>query len=111
MVPYAVLYALNAHTTPRAKCSQFKNNSRLESNKEEDEEVGAAPKNVCMVGGTEERVHGGGTEEGLHRGIEHGVEHRPHHRHLFGYRGTSLIRKRTPLGPYRRPMPRVLEGS
>ena len=27
------------------------------------------------------------------------------------YRGTSLIVKRTPLGPYRRPMPRVLGGS
>ena len=27
------------------------------------------------------------------------------------YRGTSLIRKCTPLGPYRRPMPRVLGGS
>ena len=27
------------------------------------------------------------------------------------YRGASLIRKRTPLGPYRRPMPRVLRGS
>ena len=27
------------------------------------------------------------------------------------YRGTSLTRKRTPLGPYRRPMPRVLGGS
>jgi len=27
-----------------------------------------------------------------------------------GYRGTSLIRKRNPLGPYRRPMSRVLEG-
>jgi hypothetical protein len=27
-----------------------------------------------------------------------------------GYRGTSPIRKRTPLGPYRRPMPRVLRG-
>ena len=26
------------------------------------------------------------------------------------YRGTSLIRKRTPLGLYRRPMPRVLGG-
>ena len=25
--------------------------------------------------------------------------------------GTSLIRKRTPLGPYRRPMPRVLGGG
>jgi len=25
-------------------------------------------------------------------------------------RGTSIIRKRTPLGPYRRPMPRVLWG-
>ena len=27
------------------------------------------------------------------------------------YRGASLIRQRTPLGPYRRPMPRVLGGS
>ena len=27
------------------------------------------------------------------------------------YRGTSLIRKCNPLGPYRRPMPRVLGGS
>jgi len=27
------------------------------------------------------------------------------------YRGTSLIRKRTTLGSYRRPMPRVLRGS
>ena len=27
------------------------------------------------------------------------------------YRGTSLIRKRRPLGPDSRPMPRVLEGS
>ena len=26
------------------------------------------------------------------------------------YRGTSLTRKHTPLGPYRRPVPRVLEG-
>ena len=27
------------------------------------------------------------------------------------YRGTSLTGKRTPPGPYRRPMPRVLRGS
>jgi len=27
------------------------------------------------------------------------------------YRGTSLTRKRTPLGPYHRPMPGVLWGS
>ena len=27
------------------------------------------------------------------------------------YRGTSLTRKRNPLGPYRKPMPRVLGGS
>jgi len=31
--------------------------------------------------------------------------------HSERYRGTSLIRKRTLLGPYRRPMPRVLWGS
>ena len=29
----------------------------------------------------------------------------------LGCRGTSLIRNRTLLGPYRRPMPRVLGGS
>ena len=29
---------------------------------------------------------------------------------LDAYRGTSLIRKRTLLGPYSRPMPRVLGG-
>ena len=28
-----------------------------------------------------------------------------------GYKGISLIRKGTPLGPYRTPMPRVLGGS
>jgi hypothetical protein len=27
------------------------------------------------------------------------------------HRGTSLTRKRTPLGPFRKPMPRVLGGS
>jgi len=27
------------------------------------------------------------------------------------YRGSSLTRKRNPVGPYRRPMPRVLGGS
>ena len=30
---------------------------------------------------------------------------------LSKYRVTSLTRKRTPLGPYRRPVPRVLGGS
>jgi len=30
---------------------------------------------------------------------------------FFHYRGTSLTRRRTPLAPYRRPMPRVLGGS
>ena len=30
---------------------------------------------------------------------------------LSSYRGTSLTRKRTPLGPYRRLMTRVLGGS
>ena len=30
---------------------------------------------------------------------------------MHAYRGTSLMRKRTPLGPYRRPMPGVLGGS
>ena len=27
---------------------------------------------------------------------------------VYPYWGTSLIRKRTPLGPYRMPMPRIL---
>ena len=30
---------------------------------------------------------------------------------IRGYRGTSPTRKLTPLEPYLRPMPRVLEGS
>ena len=30
---------------------------------------------------------------------------------LWEYRGTSLIRNRTPLGPYCRPMPRALKES
>ena len=30
---------------------------------------------------------------------------------VFRYRGTSLARKRNPLGPYRRPMPRVVGES
>ena len=29
----------------------------------------------------------------------------------LGYRCTSLTRKSTPLGPYRKPMPRALGGS
>jgi hypothetical protein len=29
----------------------------------------------------------------------------------FNYKGTLITRKLTPLGPYRRPMPRVLGGS
>jgi len=33
------------------------------------------------------------------------------HAPSLDYRGTSLIRNRTPLGPYRRPMPRFLGGS
>jgi hypothetical protein len=36
-----------------------------------------------------------------------------HQRRVFNiddYRGTSLIRKRTHLGPYRRPMPKVLRA-
>ena len=32
-------------------------------------------------------------------------------RMVLPYRSTSLKRTRTPLGPYRRPMPRVLGGS
>ena len=35
-----------------------------------------------------------------------GIPHTPN-----PYRGISLIRKRTPPGPFRRPMPRVLGGS
>ena len=31
--------------------------------------------------------------------------------HQGAYISTSLIRNRTPLGPYRRPMPRILGGS
>ena len=40
----------------------------------------------------------------VHRGA-------PHDPSPLQYRATSLTRKRTLLGPYRRPMPRVLGGS
>ena len=33
------------------------------------------------------------------------------HETVFPFRGTSLTRKRNPLGPYNRPMPRVLGRS
>ena len=36
---------------------------------------------------------------------------RPRERHAPPYKGTSHIRKCTPLRPYRRPMPRVLRAS
>ena len=36
---------------------------------------------------------------------------RPQVARHFIYRGISLTRKRTPIGPYRSPMPRVLGGS
>ena len=32
-------------------------------------------------------------------------------RRKMEYRGTSLLRSRTPLGPYSRPMPKVLRWS
>ena len=32
-------------------------------------------------------------------------------RDACGYLGTSLVRKHTPLGPFRRPMSRVIGGS
>ena len=35
----------------------------------------------------------------------------PTRRRILQYRVTSLVRKFTPLGPYLRPMPRVLAGS
>ena len=38
------------------------------------------------------------------------VEELPYRTNPEVYRGTSLIRKRLPLGPYSRPMPRVLRG-
>ena len=36
--------------------------------------------------------------------------HAPTSWQRYMYRGTSLMTKRTPLGPYRRPVPRVLGG-
>ena len=45
------------------------------------------------------------------RGTQDLHARRPRKAALKVYRGTSIIRKRTPLGPYRRPMRRVREGS
>ena len=39
------------------------------------------------------------------------LQHAHHGPHLLPYRGTLITRKRTPPGPYRRPMARVLWGS
>ena len=46
-----------------------------------------------------------------HKAVDGFAPRRHVHDRGGGYRGTSLIRKSTPLGPYRRPMPRVLGGS
>jgi len=54
----------------------------------------------CASGGGATPFPRGGT-----RGLGFRVEG------LRVYRGTSLTRKLTPLGPYRRPRPRVLGGS
>ena len=43
--------------------------------------------------------------------LEHVVQHLLGGWEFVVYRGTSHTRKRTPLGPYRRPLPRVLGGS
>ena len=54
---------------------------------------------------------------GMRAVLNHGVAHTvvstigPPRKHPANYRGTSLIRKRSHPGPYRRPMPRVLGGS
>ena len=47
----------------------------------------------------------------LERATLGAIAHPPSSREKVTYRGTSLTRKRTPLGPHRRPMPRVLGGS
>ena len=41
-------------------------------------------------------------------GHSEGGATRPHRTRNLRYRGTSPVRKRLPLGPYCRPMPRVL---
>ena len=46
--------------------------------------------------------------EALEAEDEEGVQE---HDREVDQRGTSLTRKRTPLGPYRRPMPRVPGGT
>jgi len=43
--------------------------------------------------------------------VERGVRRSGRCDALYMYRGTSLIRTRTLLGPYRRLMPRVIKGS
>ena len=45
----------------------------------------------------------------LHREVVRGVYRDGVHR--LTYRGTSLIRKHPPLGPYHRPVPRVIRES
>jgi len=54
------------------------------------------------------RVEGSGFRV---EGVGSGAAPAIHISALAHFRVTSLIRKRTPLGPYRRPMPRVLGWS
>ena len=56
-------------------------------------------------------IRGGRVGTGLRRSYASCLLIGPYSRAIFTYRGTSLVRKRTPLGPYSRPMPRVLGGS
>ena len=47
----------------------------------------------------------------LDRRVRPVLEEEPHQPLVPLYRGTSRIRKRNPLGPYSRPMPRALWWS
>ena len=70
----------------------------LGANRHDDDGVAAAE------GGSDDEEGGVGT-------FDHDVPGNSPHIHTAVYRGTSPIRKRRPLGPYSRTMPRALWKS
>ena len=80
-----------------------------EREREEEREGGreGGGKCVCVCARECEELIGSESSRGNHLLIYGAVDEQ---QVASEYRGTSLTRKRTLLGPYRRPMPRVLGG-
>ena len=78
-----------------------------ESGRERGREGGREGESVCVCAREREELIGSESSRDNHLLIYGAVDEQ---QVASEYRGTSLTRKRTLLGPYRRPMPRVLGG-